>query len=300
MQASQKACNRFSRLTAIVFTMFVFSVAALSLLGILATDCAAQSQAPVQHSPTIDADVHHDLSAPLFLLQPAPIAAGRRIHSVKLLPRVGTDAGADTVVQDSDSRVLAPVPLLNFNGVGDGFTGPAGTFVVNSAPPDTNGDVGPNHYVQIVNTDFAIFNKTGTPIFGPKPINTLWSGFGGGCQNNNDGDPSVLYDPIADRWVVSQFSVSTLPYLECVAVSQTPDPTGAYFRYSFSYGNTDFPDYPKMGVWPDAYYDTYHVFGNSGNTFSGARVCAYDRSKMLLGQTATQQCFNTSTTYGGL
>jgi hypothetical protein len=68
---------------------------------------------------------------------------------------------------------------LNSDGVGQGFSGPNGTFVVNSAPPDTNGAVGPNHYVQVVNTDFAIFNKAGTPVYGPVPINTLWSGFGG-------------------------------------------------------------------------------------------------------------------------
>src|SRR5205823_2396352 len=120
---------------------------------------------------------------------------------------------------------------------------------------------------------------------------------GGGCQANNDGDPTVVYDRISDRWVISQFSVSTTPYLQCVAVSQTGDPTGAWYRYSFTYPN--FPDYPKMGVWPDAYYVTFNMFAG-GSTFTGATVCAFDRSKMLLGQSATQQCFNTSTTYGGL
>jgi hypothetical protein len=171
-------------------------------------------------------------------------------------------------------------------------------FAVNSAPPDTNGDVGPNHYVQTVNTDFAIYNKSGGLLYGPVPINTLWSGFGGGCQSNNDGDPTVVYDRIANRWVISQFSVSTTPYLQCVAVSQTSDPTGAWYRYSFSY--TDFPDYPKIGVWPDAYYVSFNMFSNGGNTFAGAKICAYDRAKMLAGQAATQQCFNTSTTYGGI
>src|SRR2546426_2120125 len=159
------------------------------------------------------------------------------------------------------------------------------------------GDVGPNHYVQLVNTDLAIFNKTGTPIYGPVPTNTLWSGFGGGCQTNNDGDGTVLYDPIAARWVISQFSVSTTPFLECVAVSQTSDPTGAWNRYSFQY--TNFPDYPKMGVWPDAYYETFNMFNASGTSFLGAQVCAYDRTRMLAGQAATQQCFSTTTTYGG-
>src|SRR5207244_12146357 len=120
--------------------------------------------------------------------------------------------------------------LLTFDGVGQGFIGPAGLFNVDAARPDTNGDVGPNHYVQIVNADFAIFNKAGTAVYGPVPINTLWSGFGGDCQTNNDGDPVVLYAQIADRWSISQLSVTgangtTRPLLECVAVSKTPGPT---------------------------------------------------------------------------
>jgi hypothetical protein len=185
------------------------------------------------------------------------------------------------------------------DGVGEGFSGPQGTFTVNAAPPDTNGAVGPNHYVQTVNTDFAVFSKSGTPLYGPVPINTLWSGFGGGCQSNNDGDPIAQYDRIADRFIILQFSVSTTPYLMCVAVSQTSDPTGAYYRYSFNYGNSAFPDYPKLGVWPDGYYMTVNVFTN-GITFAGTKVCAFDRAKMLTGAAATQQCFNTSTAYGGL
>src|ERR1700682_402124 len=132
----------------------------------------------------------------------------------------------------------------------------------------------------MVNSDFAVFNKSGTPVFGPVPTNTLWSGFGGGCQANNDGDGTAVYDRIADRWVLAQFSVTTTPYLYCVAVSQTPDPTGAYNRYSFGYGNSDFIDYPKLGVWPDAYYATYNIFAN-GTSFVGARACALDRGKML-------------------
>src|SRR5436189_122103 len=88
------------------------------------------------------------------------------------------------------------------------------------------------------------------PASGPA-INQIWSGFGGGCQTNNDGDPTVVYDGIADRWVISQFSVTTTPYLMCVAVSTSPDPTGSYYRYSFGYGSVNFPDYPKLSVWPD-------------------------------------------------
>jgi hypothetical protein len=157
--------------------------------------------------------------------------------------------------------------------------------------------VGATQYVQWVNTSFAIFNKTTDALIaGPTAGNTLWSGFGGGCQTNNDGDPIVLYDKLAQRWIFSQFSVSTTPYLQCIAVSTTSDATGTYNRYSFQYSNFD--DYPKMGVWPDGYYETFNMF--NGNTFVGADACAYDRTKMLAGQTATQVCFQQSSSVGGL
>src|SRR3989442_1356562 len=109
----------------------------------------------------------------------------------------------------STTSAAVPTTALNFDGVGNGFRGPQGTFTVNSAPPDTNLAVGPNHVVEIVNTDFAIFNKTGTVIYGPVQINTLWSGFGGMCQADNDGDPIAKYDSIADRWVISQFAITS-------------------------------------------------------------------------------------------
>jgi hypothetical protein len=169
---------------------------------------------------------------------------------------------------------------------------------VNSAPPDPNGAVGPSNYVQVVNEDFAIFNKSGTAIYGPVPTNTLWSGFGGGCQSNDDGDATVVYDRAADRWVFQQFSVSTTPYLDCVAVSKTGDPTGQYYRYSFQFAN--FPDYPKLGVWPDAYYMTFNLFSGSTGPFVGPEICALDRTKMLAGQAATQQCKTLGTNDGGM
>src|SRR3989475_99195 len=279
----------------------------------LAAACGGQiqsdgvSDAKVQRAPVISHAEQYDQSGPLTLL-PVPERRDTNVeHEVKRIPR--PPAGAQ--LRDPGHQTSAPLLLAttinnSFDGVGNGFSGPNGTFSVNAAPPDTNGDVGPHDYVQIVNTDFAVFNKdasrgtVGTVRYGPVPINALWSGFGGGCQTNNDGDPVVLYDPIADRWVISQFSVTTTPYLQCVAVSTTNDPTGSWNRYAFSYGNTAFPDYPKMGVWPDAYYITFNIF-NNGSTYAGAKLCAYDRASMINGAPATQQCFpNTSTTYGGL
>lgn len=171
------------------------------------------------------------------------------------------------------------------------------------APPDTTGDVGPNHYVQWVNLRYAIYTLTrdaSNQITGfnlvsgfPKNGNTIWQGFGGRCQSDNDGDPIVQYDQLADRWVLTQFAVSATPYTQCVAVSTGPDPTGTYYRYAFSYDRS-FNDYPKMGVWPDAYYITYNMFRN-GRSFTGNTVCALERSQMLVGSaTARQACANTT------
>ncbi|HKR76430.1 MAG TPA: hypothetical protein VJR95_07165 [Rhodanobacter sp.] len=217
-------------------------------------------------------------------------------HPARPLPLTPRSA-VDGAVQSSTSGLQAPTFGAGFDGIGEGFSGPQGTFTVNSAPPDTNGAAGATQFVQIVNTAFGVWSKsTGAIVYGPVSTNALWKGFGGGCETNNDGDAVVVYDKAAGRWVVSQFSVSTTPYLQCVAVSATSDATGAWYRYAFTYSN--FPDYPKMGVWPDAYYETFNMF--SGNSFVGADLCAYDRSAMLNGQAATQQCFQLSSSYGGV
>src|ERR1043166_7846880 len=129
----------------------------------------------------------------------------------------------DPAVQRVLGKIGIPVPIISFDG---------NSNLCGCSPPDPNGAVGPNHVVTMANLHFQIFNKAGTSLFGPAANNTLWSGFGGGCQTSNDGDPVVLYDQLADRWLLTQFTASA-PYLQCVAVSQTSDPTGAYYRYSF-------------------------------------------------------------------
>lgn len=219
-------------------------------------------------------------------------------HPARPLPWLdGPGSPADDAMQSLISTAAATTPGLGFDGVGQGFTGPQGSFTVNSAPPDTNGAVGTTQYVQTVNSAFAVFDKTsGVAVYGPAPINTLFQPLGGRCASDNDGDPVVVFDKLAQRWVISQFAVTTTPYYQCVAVSQTADATGGYNLYAFSYGSV-FPDYPKMGVWPDAYYISFNMFTN---TFQGAKACAYDRASMLAGAPATQQCFQLSTSYGGL
>jgi len=276
------------------------AVAALVLLTIAAAAVGSTAKASGKGHGTETGSVHNDTSPPLSDLAPAAAPSGKEKKEKE--PKKGLPVPApgapDPVVQTSPGSVAAPALGLGFDGLGQGFTGPAGTFSVDSAPPDPNGAVGPNHFVEIVNESFAIFNKSGTPIYGPVRTNTIWSGFGGGCQTNDDGDATVAYDRLSDRWIISQFSVSTTPFLQCVAVSTSPDPTGSYYRYSFQYGG--FPDYPKLGVWPDAYYTSFNMFNSSGTQFLGPQMCAYNRAKMLTGQPATQQCFQLSSSVGSL
>jgi len=172
------------------------------------------------------------------------------------------------------------------------------------APPDPNGAVGLNHYVQLVNGGIGIWNKSGGVVQAPKFINTLWAGYtctnaGCACATQNDGDPIVIYDQLADRWFVSQFSLpngNKAPSFQCVAVSQTPDPTGAYYLYDYQY-NYITNDYAKFGLWPDAYYATFNMFNRN---FVAADLCAYDRASMLAGKPATQQCVLESSGWGVL
>ena len=139
----------------------------------------------------------------------------------------------------------------------------------------------PTNVVTMANLHFQIFDKTGNSLFGPAANNTLWSGFGGDCQTDNAGDPVVLYDQLADRWILTQFTSSGPTFFECIAVSQTNDPTGSYFRYAISTGN-NFPDYPKGGMWPDAYYFSTREFLN-GSQFVGVGAYALDRAQALAG-----------------
>jgi len=188
-----------------------------------------------------------------------------------------------------------PNTSTNFEGVGnlDGVL-----------PPDTNGDIGPHNYVQWVNLHYQIFDRTGTSLLGPSPGNTLWSGFGGLCDTTNQGDPVVRYDRMADRWVFTQFAFTTdksgnpvAPFDQCLAISTTGDPTGTYYRYAFQISNVNLNDYPKLAVWPDAYYMTFNYFNLAlapANQFVGAGAWAFNRSQMLNGQAATAINFQTT------
>src|SRR5712691_5607407 len=169
------------------------------------------SPAAAQTAPRLEVDmsVHHDVSARLRDIPASPRA--RTLTERPLRPLPGEQAEApvpDPVVQTSAPLASLTLPTgLNFAGVGNGDYG----FAPNAAPPDTNGAVGATQFVQWVNESFAVFNKaTGALVYGPAAGNTLWAGFGNGCETNNDGDPIAQYDKAANRWVLTQFSVSTL------------------------------------------------------------------------------------------
>lgn len=183
----------------------------------------------------------------------------------------------DPVVQSSVGDGAIPGPIVSFDGPPN---------VSGVAPPDPNGDVGPNHVVVMSNLSFQIFNKTGTSLLGPAANNTLWAGFGGPCQTENAGDPVVLHDQISDRWVLSQFTSNGPTFFFCMAVSTTSDPTGSYFRYAISTGS-NFPDYPKMGVWPDAYYVSTREFSSAG-PFAGVGAYALNRAQAVAGTPGAQ------------
>jgi len=202
--------------------------------------------------------------------------------------------GPDPVLQSSmRGTTSAPIIGQNFHGVSN---------LNGVAPPDTDGDVGPDHYVQMINLSFAIWDKEGNLLLGPADNQTIWEGFDDGkpFDNANDGDPVTLYDEEADRWMVSQFAVSNPnnKFYELIAISVTPDPTGAWYRYAFEFDKM--PDYPKFGIWPDGYYFTVNQFTN-GQFWAGAGIAVVDREAMINGEEdASMVFFSLGSSYGSL
>jgi hypothetical protein len=197
-------------------------------------------------------------------------------------------AGASSVAGQQAATIAAP--LANFEGLSNQDNFNVFGFRVN--PPDPVGDVGPNHYVEMVNLVFAVYDKTGNRLLGPVDTGTLWAGFAVPDCTDPSGDPIVLYDQTTDRWILSQFTTRglddpSLPFYNCVAVSQTGDPTGAYFRYAFitqadtADGGFFFPDYPKYGVWRDSYVLTTRDFGTDDEY--GISVYGLEKNKMVAG-----------------
>ena len=182
--------------------------------------------------------------------------------------------------------VAMPTPSLTFDGITSATSGCGCT------PPDPIGDVGPNHYVQAVNSSFQVFNKSGGSLAGPTSFNSFFSAMGAGTPcgaGQNAGDPGVIYDHLADRWVISDIAFPSFPgtsFYQCLAVSKTADPVaGGWWLYALQVdpaNPTFLGDYPKFGIWPDAYYFSVNLFSNN-TTFNGVRVFALPRSAMING-----------------
>jgi len=197
-----------------------------------------------------------------------------------LAPDVSTGASSPFAAAGTNPRAFVSeiTNQVSFEGMGQGLSGYSDGW----APPDANGAVGPNHYVQIVNSTIAVFSKSGSVLLAPVQTNILFSGFGGTCEQSAAIDPSVLYDQMAKRWLVGYpAGVGSSIAAMCVAVSTSDDPTGTYARYAFAADSFD--DYPKFAVWPDAYYATANDYNPA------AIVWAFDRTKMLAGMAATAQ-----------
>src|SRR5215469_1656575 len=268
---------------------------------------ASAPRSAAKLKPVVRTAVRHDTSPPLRGVKPSKKLKTHKMKALPLRspPRVikpnVTPRTAD--VQRSAAVTTNDVPSFgqNFEGVGN----LNGVF-----PPDTNMAVGPNDVVQTVNFSFAVYSKQGSTLLGPETLGTLWQGFGGACDPSadpsaaNGGDVVALYDEQANRFIVPQLSYPQLVtgsggYHECIAVSQTGDPTGAWYRYDFLFSNDTLNDYPKFGVWPDAYYEANNQFLN-GQTYTGVTVTAYDRAQMLAGQQASMVQFTLGTQYGSL
>jgi hypothetical protein len=261
----------------------------VSFLALLPAAAGAQQA----RGPEVGQAIRHDISPPLAemgrmsKLVTRKAAADREVNPLKAPPeRPGRPdfAGADDPLRQTAARLpgtlATPAPLINFEGLSDDDN--AAVIGGRVVPPDTEGDVGPSHYVQWINLIFAVYSKTtGTIVPGGGPFagNSLWAGFGGPCQTNNDGDPIVLYDHLADRWLFSQFSINE--GIQCVALSTTGNPLGPYSRWAFAVSPGQNNDYPKFGLMPDAYYLSLRDFPSGDGDFASA--VAFDRVAMLAG-----------------
>jgi hypothetical protein len=254
---------------------------------------------PVRSLPGSRAEADPTKSQPGIEINELNSAEGRPIpdSAAGLVHRDATLKGMTSV----ETVNAMPSPSLTFEG--NSAANNTAVFGGTVAPPDTNGAVGPHHYVQITNLLTGIYDKTTGVLLPPGrfALSPLFAKLGGICAATNDGDPVVQYDKLADRWILSQFGFTATnapPYHQCIAISKTADPAGAYYAYDFIQPGNEFPDYPKLGTWPDAYYMTTNQFF-LGGSFDGGGAFAFDRAKMLVGDpTATGLYFNLCFTAG--
>ena len=269
----------------------------------------AASRRPAQGSgtkghPSISGPVNKTAAAFASTRRVSELAAAKGVRKAvrsgeNLLVR---EVGRDNIARsypsgdrDADAAVVRggggpmPAPSLSFDGLSNYDNIDVYQAVI--IPPDMIGDVGPNHYVQAVNALVKIFDKGGNALTQPFRMSQLFAALGTPCSIRDDGEPVVLYDPLADRWLLSQYCNNFPPFRQMIAISKTGDPTGEYYAYEFVMPNIRLNDVAKFGVWPDGYYMSTEEF--TGADFSGTGMFAFDRSKMLAGdRTASYIYFN--------
>lgn len=263
--------------------LFFVSLAVLFNLAIVAGSNAQD----VSQRPVVTTAARFDISPPLIDIPANLSPIPKKAEDDDSPGPVGdTRHDPDGALQSTffigDNVLVMPTPEVDFAGMNG--NGPI--------PPDTVGDIGPAHYIMMVNSRFAVYNRNGTTALTARNINTLFAGFGGPCQTENAGDPIVLYDQLADRWLLSQFTDTSAPFFNCIAISTTSNPLGTWYRYAFS--TPVFPDYPKYGIWPDAYYlnTRESAAGVLGNI-------ALERAEMIAGNPLARQIRFTTTEIGG-
>lgn len=267
------------------------------LAALTATTLAAAAPGGAAPKPRFTTAAAFDVSPPVSLLRPSttprelPLGNTRSANA----PVAAADTGyaADAAIQTSGFAAALASSSANFEGLSnqDNFN----IFGGRVNPPDPVGDVGPDHYVEMVNLVFGIYDKSGNPLLAPVDTGTLWAGFAIPDCTDPSGDPVVLYDQTTDRWLLTQFTTRglnaatpTAPFYNCIAVSTSGDPTGSYYRYAFQTQPDDqdggyfFPDYPKYGVWTNSYLMTTRDFGFADRY--GISIYALEKNKMVNGE----------------
>ncbi|HEX6475126.1 MAG TPA: carboxypeptidase regulatory-like domain-containing protein, partial [Candidatus Limnocylindria bacterium] len=276
----------------------VLAVALSLVAGVLPAQAQTpQAPEPSGFKPVVRQSLRNATSAPLRDIaaawdanrKAAPEPAARPWRGLPKAKADGASVGAGSgVSKRGAARAQQAASMPDFDNDFEGLGNDAGVL-----PPDTNGDVGPDHYMQWINLQFAIYDKDGNELVGSTPGNALFDGLGGPCENQNDGDPIVQYDQMADRWLASQFALFAADgHHQCIAISVDGDPTGSWYQYDFLISATKINDYPHFGVWPDAYYMTINQFDENTFGWAGAAAVAFDRASMLDGLPATMVYFD--------
>jgi hypothetical protein len=267
----------------------IFTLCAISALA--QTKSVGPRSLSAQNKPVVIPEVSHAITPPLRDIPPVLPTNGsgeeeehRVIPVHPLNPRSSPSTVQDPVWQQFVVQNLAATQGLNFEGISTAnLTGGIG------APPDTNGAVGATQYVQTVNTALAVFDKnTGALVLSARDISTLFTTMGGKCAMTGESDPVVVYDKLANRWLIGIINDANGTNDICMAVSRTSDATGSYATYDVPFGS-NLPDYPKWGTWSDAYYFSANIFGNGT-----PRACAFNRNAMLNAQPLQSVCFDVS------